>query len=335
MERAAAVDHYNVAVTSEESLFAPEPAPDDAAAIERLLDMLWIERGSGQQTLAAYRSDLSLFARWLVRRKLAISEAGESDIRDYLAARGRLHEQLRGRDRSLQFSARSQARLLSALRRFYRFLVRDGQRKDDPSARLTSPKLPRGLPKHMEQRQVEDLLNAPEATPDHPLGLRDRAMLELMYASGLRVSELVNLKRHQLSLDQNLVQLIGKGGKERLVPMGELAEQWIRDYLAHARPKLALGRESDFLFVTQRGGPMTRHNFWQLIQRYAAKAGIRQHLSPHTLRHAFATHLLDHGADLRVVQTLLGHADLSTTQIYTHVTRLRLHELHSRHHPRA
>jgi integrase/recombinase XerD len=322
-------------VTAEESPFATQAAPDDAAAIERLLDMLWIERGSGAQTLAAYRSDLSLFARWLVSRNVAICEASEGDIRDYLAVRGRLHEQMRGHDRSLQFSARSQARLLSALRRFYRFLVRDNQRKDDPSARLTSPKLPRGLPKHMEQRQVEDLLNAPEATPESPLGLRDRAMLELMYASGLRVSELVNLKRHQISLDQNLVQLVGKGGKERLVPMGEIAEQWIRDYLANARPKLALGRESDFLFVTQRGGPMTRHNFWQLIQRYAAKAGIRQHLSPHTLRHAFATHLLDHGADLRVVQTLLGHADLSTTQIYTHVTRLRLRDLHSRHHPRA
>jgi integrase/recombinase XerD len=321
------------AVPSEDSPFAAEPAPEDAAAIERLLDMLWIERGSGAQTLSAYRSDLSLFARWLLRRGVAISAASEADIRDYLAARGRLHEQMRGQDRSLQFSARSQARLLSALRRFYRFLVRDGQRKDDPSARLTSPKLPRGLPKHMEQAQVEDLLNAPDT--ESPLGLRDRAMLELMYASGLRVSELVNLKRHQLSLEQNLVQLIGKGGKERLVPMGEIAEQWLRDYLAQARPQLALGRESDFLFVTQRGGPMTRHNFWQLIQRYALKAGIRQHLSPHTLRHAFATHLLDHGADLRVVQTLLGHADLSTTQIYTHVTRTRLRELHARHHPRA
>lgn len=315
------------------SPFAEQARADDAAAIERLLDLLWIERGSGTQTLAAYRSDLMLFARWLATRDVAIAEAGEADIRDYLAMRGRLHEQMRGQDRSLQFSARSQARLMSALRRFYRFLVRDGQRKDDPSARLTSPKLPRALPKHMEQAQVDQLLDAPDVAS--PRGLRDRAMLELMYASGLRVSELVNLKRHQLSLQQNLVQLVGKGGKERLVPIGEIAEQWLRDYLAQARPELSRGQESDWLFVTSRGGPMTRHNFWQLIQRYAAKAGIRQHLSPHTLRHAFATHLLDHGADLRVVQTLLGHADLSTTQIYTHVTRVRLRDLHQRHHPRA
>lgn len=315
------------------SPFAEQARADDAAAIERLLDLLWIERGSGTQTLAAYRSDLMLFARWLATRDVAIAEAGEADIRDYLAMRGRLHEQMRGKDRSLQFSARSQARLMSALRRFYRFLVRDGQRKDDPSARLTSPKLPRALPKHMEQAQVDQLLDAPDVAS--PRGLRDRAMLELMYASGLRVSELVNLKRHQLSLQQNLVQLVGKGGKERLVPIGEIAEQWLRDYLAQARPELSRGQESDWLFVTSRGGPMTRHNFWQLIQRYAAKAGIRQHLSPHTLRHAFATHLLDHGADLRVVQTLLGHADLSTTQIYTHVTRVRLRDLHQRHHPRA
>lgn len=315
------------------SPFAEQARADDAAAIERLLDLLWIERGSGAQTLAAYRSDLMLFARWLATRDVAIAEAGEADIRDYLAMRGRLHEQMRGKDRSLQFSARSQARLMSALRRFYRFLVRDGQRKDDPSARLTSPKLPRALPKHMEQAQVDQLLDAPDVAS--PRGLRDRAMLELMYASGLRVSELVNLKRHQLSLQQNLVQLVGKGGKERLVPIGEIAEQWLRDYLAQARPELSRGQESDWLFVTSRGGPMTRHNFWQLIQRYAAKAGIRQHLSPHTLRHAFATHLLDHGADLRVVQTLLGHADLSTTQIYTHVTRVRLRDLQQRHHPRA
>ena len=315
------------------SPFAEQARADDAAAIERLLDLLWIERGSGAQTLAAYRSDLMLFARWLATRDVAITEAGEADIRDYLAMRGRLHEQMRGKDRSLQFSARSQARLMSALRRFYRFLVRDGQRKDDPSARLTSPKLPRALPKHMEQAQVDQLLDAPDVAS--PRGLRDRAMLELMYASGLRVSELVNLKRHQLSLQQNLAQLVGKGGKERLVPIGEIAEQWLRDYLAQARPELSRGQESDWLFVTSRGGPMTRHNFWQLIQRYAAKAGIRQHLSPHTLRHAFATHLLDHGADLRVVQTLLGHADLSTTQIYTHVTRVRLRDLHQRHHPRA
>lgn len=319
--------------SSTDSFFVAAAPVEDAAAIERLLDLLWIERGSSKQTIDAYRSDLSLFARWLARRDMPIAQAGETDIRDYLAARGRLHTQLRGEDRSLQFSARSQARLLSSLRRFYRFLLRDGQRKDDPTARLTSPKLPRALPKLMEQKQVEDLLEAPDT--EAPLGLRDRAMLELMYASGLRVSELVNLKRHQVSLGRNLLQLVGKGNKERIVPIGEIAEEWLERYLKRARPTLAHGQESDWLFITHHGGPMTRHNFWHLIQRYAKLAGIRQHLSPHTLRHAFATHLLDHGADLRVVQTLLGHADLSTTQIYTHVSRLRLKALHARHHPRA
>jgi integrase/recombinase XerD len=313
--------------------FTAEPAAEDAAAIERLLDLIWVERGGSDKTAAAYRSDLGLFARWLAPRGVALAGASEADIRDYLAFRSRLHESMRGRDRSLQFSARSQARLLSALRRFYRFLLRDGQRRDDPTARLTSPKLPRGLPKHLEQRQVEALLEAPDNQA--VLGLRDRAMLELMYASGLRVSELVQLKRHQISLDHHLVQLVGKGGKERLVPLGEVAADWLRRYLRESRPELARGQESDWLFITARGGPMTRHNFWHLIQRYAARAGIAQHLSPHMLRHAFATHLLEHGADLRIVQTLLGHADLSTTQIYTHVTRQRLRDLHARHHPRA
>ena len=201
------------------------------------------------------------------------------------------------------------------------------------TARLASPRQSRPLPKHLEAAQIDALLAAPDAAT--PLGLRDRAMLELMYASGLRVSELVSLERSSLSLEQGLVQVRGKGGKERLVPIGELARDAIEAYLREARPALTRGRECDALFVTQRGGAMTRHNFWQLIQRYALQAGIRTHLSPHMLRHAFATHLLEGGADLRMVQTLLGHSDLSTTQIYTHVSRRRLRELHERHHPRA
>ena len=308
------------------SPFAEQARADDAAAIERLLDLLWIERGSGTQTLAAYRSDLMLFARWLATRDVAIAEAGEADIRDYLAMRGRLHEQMRGKDRSLQFSARSQARLMSALRRFYRFLVRDGQRKDDPSARLTSPKLPRALPKHMEQAQVDQLLDAPDVAS--PRGLRDRAMLELMYASGLRVSELVNLKRHQLSLQQNLVQLVGKGGKERLVPISD------RAHLA-----VAEGREqvpaNPWLFPGGRKH-LSRMRLFQIVRELAADAGIApDRVSPHVLRHAFATHLLSGGADLRVLQALLGHADIATTQIYTHVDTSRLVQLVNARHPLA
>lgn len=316
------------------SAAAPEtPASvEDLAAIERVLDSLWMERGASANTLASYRSDLKLFARWLALRGVALTEASEADIRDYLADRGRRGLSAAG-DRRAGFSPRSQARLLSSLRRFYRLLVRECQRGDDPSARITSPKLPRPLPKVLDQRQVEALLEAPDLATT--LGLRDRAMLELMYAAGLRVTELVRLDRHQLSLEHGLVQLVGKGGKERVVPVGEIATDWIARYLREARPELAHGNDSNALFITHRGVAMTRHNFWQRVRLHARQAGIAAKLSPHTLRHAFATHLLDHGADLRVVQTLLGHSDLSTTQIYTHVSRLRLRELHARHHPRA
>ncbi|HKY93175.1 MAG TPA: site-specific tyrosine recombinase XerD [Nevskiaceae bacterium] len=311
---------------------AADPSPEDAAAIERVLDVLWMERGASKNTLASYRSDLALYARWLAGRSRSLVEAGESDLRDYLAARGRAHVQA-GDDPKARFSARSQARLLSSLRRFYRFLVRDGARKDDPTAAIHSPRLPRALPKLLEAGQVDALMNAPDVTTAR--GLRDRAMLELMYASGLRVSELVGLKRHQLNLDVGVVQLTGKGGKERMVPVGEEAIDWIARYLRVARPELAEGRASDDVFITARAEGMTRQNFWAGIKRYAVVAGIRSALSPHTLRHAFATHLLEHGADLRVVQALLGHSDLSTTQIYTHVTRARLKDLHARHHPRG
>lgn len=298
---------------------AAGPAPEDAAAIARFLDRLWMERGLAANTQAGYRSDLSLLARWLAVRGGELVTAGEADLREYLAAR--------------PLNPRSQARLLSALRQFYRYLHAERQRADDPSAALESPKLGLRLPHSLSERDVEALLEAPPV--EDPLGLRDRAMLELMYASGLRVSELVKLPLPRIDVHRGIVQLIGKGGKERLVPMGEPAMDWIGRYLAEVRPQLLARQASDWLFLTRRGGPMTRQNFWHLIKRHALQAGITAPLSPHTLRHAFATHLLDHGADLRVLQSLLGHADLSTTQIYTHVARARLRELHQQHHPRG
>ncbi|HVT36376.1 MAG TPA: site-specific tyrosine recombinase XerD, partial [Nevskiaceae bacterium] len=251
--------------------------------------------------------------------------AGEADINDYLAARGS--------DRGEKFGARSQARLLSTLRAFYRFLIAERQRDDDPTARIASPKIGRRLPRTLSEQDVENLLAAPDE--EDALGLRDKAMLELMYASGLRVSELVTLTLPRLDAERGVVQVIGKGGRERLVPMGELAMDWLRRYLRRARPELADGRASDTVFLTARGEGMTRHNFWHRLKAHARAAGIKAALSPHTLRHAFATHLLEHGADLRVVQALLGHADLSTTQIYTHVSQARLAQLHAAHHPRA
>lgn len=298
---------------------AAAAAPEDAAAIERFLDRLWLERGLSRNTQASYRSDLMLFARWLLLRQVALTAAGEAEIKSYLAARS--------------LNPRSQARLLSALRQFYRYLHADQQRSDDPTAQLDSPKLGLRLPKTLAEQDVDRLLAAPDV--GDPLGLRDRAMLELMYASGLRVSELVQLKLGSVDLRQGVVQVVGKGGKERLVPMGELAIDWVRRYVAGARLELADGRATDGLFLSRLGDTMTRHNFWQRLKAHARQAGIRVSLSPHTLRHAFATHLLEHGADLRAVQSLLGHADLSTTQIYTHVTRARLRELHASHHPRG
>ncbi|WP_211234472.1 site-specific tyrosine recombinase XerD [Solimonas soli] len=297
---------------------AAAPSDEDRAAIERFLDRLWLERGLAANTQASYRSDLALFARWLAPRGVAIAGAREADLRDYLAA--------------VRRNPRSQARLLSALRQFYRYLNTDRQRDDDPSARIESPRLGLRLPKTLAERDVQNLLEAPDVESD--LGLRDRAMLELMYASGLRVSELVTLKLTSADLRQGVVQVLGKGGKERLVPMGEEALHWLQRYVREARGERAVAG-ADWLFVTTRGAAMTRQNFWLRIKAYARQAGIRTALSPHTLRHAFATHLLEHGADLRAVQALLGHADLSTTQIYTHVAKARLRELHARHHPRA
>ncbi|HEX4873130.1 MAG TPA: site-specific tyrosine recombinase XerD [Nevskiaceae bacterium] len=309
---------------------AERPGEDDAAAIERLLDQLWTERGRADNTLSAYRSDLSLLARWLAARGDSLLSADTDALRAYLAERGRQPAPARSRG---SFSARSQARLLSALRRFYRFLLRDGQRADDPTLPLAAPRLPRSLPRSLSAAQVEALLAAPPL--DDPLGLRDRAMLELMYASGLRVSELVGLRLDRLDRLRGVLLVLGKGGKERLLPVGEQALDWIGRYLDEVRPQLARGQASEALFLARHGEAMTRVNFWQRLEAHARVAGLQGRLSPHTLRHAFATHLLDHGADLRVLQTLLGHSDLSTTQIYTHVSRQRLRQLHERHHPRA
>jgi integrase/recombinase XerD len=306
---------------------AAETDPGLEPTVERFLDTLWIEHGAARNTLAAYRSDLKLFARALARHGKALTAADASDIREYLAARHRRNAP------GATFSARSQARLLSALRRYYRFLVRERIRADDPTARIDAPRLGRPLPKTLSAADVDKLLDAPDTRA--ALGVRDRAMLELMYACGLRVTELVRLGAHQLNLARGVVQVVGKGGRERLVPVGEEAQHWLERYLKHGRPELLGHAAPDALFVSRRGDAMTRQNFWHLIKRYARAAGIGTKLSPHTLRHAFATHLLEHGADLRAVQMLLGHRDLSTTQIYTHVTRARLKSLHEKHHPRG
>jgi integrase/recombinase XerD len=295
-------------------------------SVERFLDTLWIEQGVARNTLAAYRSDLKLFARELSQHGKVLTRADASDIQEYLAARHR-------RGAKDPFSARSQARLLSALRRYYRFLVRERVRPDDPTALIGTPRLGRPLPKALAAPDVEKLLDAPDAGT--ALGLRDRAMLELMYACGLRVTELVRLGAHQLNLQRGVVQVIGKGGRERLVPVGEEAQHWLERWLKQGRPELAGHEPAEALFLSRRGAAMTRQNFWHLVKRYAKQAGITSRLSPHTLRHAFATHLLEHGADLRAVQMLLGHRDLSTTQIYTHITRARLKSLHEKFHPRG
>lgn len=295
----------------------------DRRLIEGFLDTLWMERGLSDNTLAAYRNDLQGLAGWLSLRGMGLLELRREQLLEFL---------------SWRFEAgarpRSVARLLSTLRRFYRHQLREARIQVDPTAQVDSPKLGRPLPDTLSEADVEALLAAPD--PDTALGLRDRAMLEVLYATGLRVSELVGLRLEQVNLRHGLVRVMGKGGRERLVPLGEEAVAWVERYLEGARAELLSGRGgSEALFVTRRGGPMTRNAFWQLIRRYARAAGIRKHLSPHTLRHAFATHLLNHGADLRVVQMLLGHSDLSTTQIYTHVARARLKELHAVHHPRG
>ncbi|MGA7800250.1 MAG: site-specific tyrosine recombinase XerD [Gammaproteobacteria bacterium] len=290
--------------------------------LERFIDALWMERGLSAHTLAAYRRDLTALGMWLERRGRALAAARREDLLSYLAERV-----------AAGAKPRTTARLLSSVRRFYRYQVREGRRAEDPSARIESPRLGRPLPKSLSEEEVEALLATPDT--DDVLGLRDRAMLEVLYACGLRVSELVGLTLEQFNPRQGVLRLFGKGNKERLVPLGEEALDWIDRYLCDARPDLMGARIGNCLFPTRRGGPMTRQAFWYRIKGHAALAGIAKPLSPHTLRHAFATHLLNHGADLRVVQVLLGHSDLSTTQIYTHVARQRLRELHSLHHPRG
>lgn len=295
----------------------------DQEEIDRFCDALWLEDGLAKATLDSYRSDLSRLAQWLQAGSLEnLLDTHAETLARFL---GHLAQHTR---------ASSQARYLASLRRFYRWQVARGRLTADPSLKLVNPTLAGRLPKTLAERQVDALLTAPDL--ENPLGLRDRAMLETLYATGLRVSELVSLQLFSLSLTDGVLRALGKGNKERLVPLGEQAIDWIGRYLNEARPLILGARQSDDLFVTRRGAAMTRHAFWHLIKRYALAAGIApEKLSPHVLRHAFATHLLNHGADLRVVQLLLGHADISTTQIYTHVARERLKTLHALHHPRG
>lgn len=294
----------------------------DDHVLDRFCDALWLEDGLSRNTLSSYRRDLRQFADWLDKQGGSLCAAQRSDLLGYLVYR------FQGKAKP-----RSAARLLSSLKRFYRYLLREGKIDWDPTVQIEAPKLPRSLPKALTEGDVEALLAVPDV--DSHLGLRDRAMLEMLYASGLRVSELVALKIVQVNRNAGVVRVLGKGAKERLVPLGEEALVWVQRYLAESRPALLRGRSADALFITARGAGMSRQAFWNLVRRHAVVAGIRKPLSPHTLRHAFATHLLNHGADLRVVQMLLGHSDISTTQIYTHVARERLKQLHSRHHPRG
>lgn len=307
---------------------AGRPAPgqdapaDEQSSIERFCEALWLEDGLSRNTLTAYRRDLRLLARWLRQQGTGtLLTATQAGLQAYIAAR---HPDSK---------ATSSNRRLSVFRRFYRHLIRERVREDDPTLRLRTARQPPRFPKTLTEQQVEALLAAPDV--ERTLGLRDRAMLETLYASGLRVSELVGLKTVEVGLAEGVLRVIGKGDKERLVPLGEEATRWIGRYLREARAALLGERVADALFVTRFGTAMSRQMFWTLIKRYARLADIHAPLSPHTLRHAFATHLLNHGADLRVIQLLLGHADISTTQIYTHVARERLKTLHARHHPRG
>ncbi|TKC83193.1 site-specific tyrosine recombinase XerD [Trinickia terrae] len=303
---------------------APPPSPSLVAStgsIDAFCDALWLEHGLSRNTLDAYRRDLRLFAEWLAATHAAsIDGASEAQLNGYIAARR-------------ADKATSANRRLSVFRRFYAWAVREHRSTVDPTLKIRSAKQPPRFPSTLSEAQVEALLGAPDI--DTPLGLRDRTMLELMYASGLRVTELVTLKTVEVGLNEGVVRVMGKGSKERLIPFGEEAHGWIERYLRGARPALLGARAADALFVTARGEGMTRQQFWNIIKRHARAADVQAPLSPHTLRHAFATHLLNHGADLRVVQLLLGHTDISTTQIYTHVARERLKSLHATHHPRG
>jgi integrase/recombinase XerD len=289
--------------------------------VDAFIDALWLEEGLSRNTLAAYRRDLTLYARWLAERGGALAATTEADLHGYFAAR---HATTR---------ATTSNRRLTVFKRYFRWALRERLVSEDPTLRLLSAKQPLRVPKTLTEAQVEALLDAPDV--DTPLGLRDRTMLELMYASGLRVSELVGLKTFNVGMNEGVLRVMGKGSKERLVPFGQVARDWIERYLAQARGAILAGQQSEDLFVTARGHGMTRAMFWVIVKKHARTAGVTAPLSPHTLRHAFATHLLNHGADLRAVQMLLGHADISTTTIYTHVARERLKLLHAQHHPRG
>ena len=292
--------------------------------VEHFLDAIWMERGLSENTLSAYRTDLKKFVIWLFE---------SSDKRNLLDVNREVIIKYLSELENLEISPRSRARLLSSLRRFYAYLLREKRIDADPVALIDTPKIGRSLPKTLTEEDVDALLIA--ADTSSLLGLRDRVLLEVLYATGLRVSELVGLQLNQVNLQQGVIRVTGKGNKERLVPLGEEAVNWLENYLLNTRSEILKGKQSDALFVTKRGAEMSRQAFWYIIKRYALQAEIVTSISPHTLRHAFATHLLNHGADLRVVQMLLGHSNLSTTQIYTHVANERLKSLHSQHHPRG
>jgi integrase/recombinase XerD len=298
------------------------PQPDDPD-IDRFIDSLWSQKGLADLTLRAYQQDLRQFSRWLVKRHQKLVSANQSSIQDFLA------ERFDG-----GASARSNARLLSTLKQYYRHLIKLGKRQDNPTALISAPKIHRTLPQSLTESDIEKLLAAPDLETD--FGMRDRCMLELMYSSGLRVSELVGLQMNQVNTNLGMVRLIGKGSKERVIPVGEEALHWLAKYVKQSRPGLQRKKvPNDALFLSSRGTAITRQAFWQNIKKYLLKAGVKTVFSPHSLRHAFATHLLNHGADLRTVQMLLGHSSLSTTQIYTHVAQSRLQSIHARHHPRG
>ncbi len=290
--------------------------------VDKFLDAIWMERGLSKNTLGAYRADLMTLSRSLAESAKTVDQADKSDLLDFIAQR-------------VESGAkpRSTARQLSSFRRFYRYTMREGERTTDPTSDIEMPRIGRSLPKTLSEDEVDSLLSAPNT--DEPLGHRDRAMLELLYATGLRVSELINLKQEQVNFNQGVLRIVGKGDRERLIPLGEESQRWLKEFINGPRMEILLERQTDYLFPTRRGDRMTRQAFWHIIKRYAEKAGVHQKMSPHSLRHAFATHLLNRGADLRVVQMLLGHSDLSTTQIYTHVARERLKDLHGEHHPRG
>lgn len=290
--------------------------------IHQFSQFLWLEHGLSDNTRSAYTTDLKQCSAWLANKKIDLVQVKRDQLEGYLQY---LYQQ--------KFTARSIARILSALRRFYQWLLLEKHIQQDPTLNIVSPKLGRPLPKSLSENDTEALLAAPDITT--ALGMRDRAMLELLYAAGLRISELINVQMNQVNLKQGVVQVTGKGDKMRLVPIGENAADWFERYCLEARSELLKGRPSDFVFISQQAKPMTRQTFWHRIKQYAIEAGVKSNISPHTLRHAFATHLLNHGADLRIVQMLLGHSDVSTTTIYTHIAQARLQKLHQEHHPRG